>query len=184
MSDTLPALGVRDAGPDDAPLVADILVEAFQRDPLAAWLHPHPDMRRAAHVSMFAELLRAPPAGARVQLAEDDGAAAIWLPPGARPDGSGPPNERPEVALLFAKLAAARPLTQAWYLAFLGARRKGGGGGSALLNHGLDRLDGPVSLWTGNPANLAFYGRFGFAETSRHTVADVTAFWMLRPSQP
>ena len=129
---------------------------------------------------MFAGLMQAPPEGAIVHVTVDLGAAAIWLPPSTKPDWNGPPDVRAEVNELFAEIEAAAPDFPVWYLAFLGARRSWAGGGTALLRNILDRVDGPVALWTGNPANVAFYGRFGLSETSRHSVEGASASWLLR----
>ena len=174
-------IGVRDAEPEDTTAIVDILVDAFQRDPLAFWLYPDPEIRRAQHREMFAGLMQKRPEGAMVHVTIDLGAAAIWLPPSTKPNWNGQPDVRADVNELFAQIEAAAPDFPVWYLAFLGARRSGAGGGTALLRNILDRVDGPVALWTGNPANVAFYGRFGFREVSRHSVGRACASWLLRP---
>ena len=173
-------MGVRDAEPQETIAVVEILVDAFQRDPLAFWLYPDPDIRRAQHRDMFAGLMQEPPEGAIVHVTADLGAAAIWLPPSTKPNWNGPPDVRADVNELFAQVEAAAPDFPVWYLAFLGARRSGAGGGTAILEYMLDHVEGPVALWTGNPANVAFYGRFGFSETSRHSVKGASACWLLR----
>lgn len=76
----------------------------------------------------------------------------------------------------------------AWYLSVLGVRplSRGRGIGAALLRQGLAVADGagvPVALETWSPASVAFYARFGFAETASFPapVPGATLRLMVRP---
>ncbi len=184
------ALSVRDMAPGEEAVVVAILVDAFDRDPLAHWLYPNADERRANHEKIFGEVVRTPPPGTLIEVTSDLGTVAIWYPPGTtggrNDDPSGttggnddPSGPTPDAAALFAAIDAATPPQPFWNLAFLGARVRGAGGGSALLRHRLSALgDVPSALWTGNEANLAFYARFGFVPVSRHDVPRASAWWL------
>ncbi len=169
---------VRALRPGEEAAAVDVLVDAFERDPLGRWLFPDRDTRRDAHHGLFAELISAHIPGATVDVTEPLDAAAIWLPPGCGPDLDTPPATAPAAAELFALLKASKPTGDFWYLAFLAARTPGTGAGSALLHHRLDTLEGTVALWTGNEANVGFYTRFGFAARSRCDVPGASAWWM------
>jgi hypothetical protein len=168
----------------EEPKVVATLVEAFDSDPFARWLFPDPDKRRDSHRFFFSGTLDERPPGAIVETTEDFAAAAIWYPPGGVPDLSPPPDSTAAVAAFFAEIAAATPSQPFWYLAFLGARRSGAGGGSSLLWHRLAAIRGKTALWTANEANLGFYGRFGFAPVSEHHADGASAWWLTRGDSP
>ena len=58
-----------------------------------------------------------------------------------------------------------RPPGPFWYLAALGAAQQGRGVGTTLLEHRLDRIEGPAYLESSNERNLPLYERFGFRVT-------------------
>ncbi len=154
------------------------LVQAFARDPLAQWLHPDPEARRAAHIALFTPLLHQPHADALIEVAGDVSAVALWYRPGHVAVARAPEDAAAPAGMFFAAISAAAPREPHWYLAFLGARVAGGGGGSALLRHRLARAGGPVALWTGNPANRAFYARFGLAAGPPVSAGGATGWWL------
>ncbi|MFF3649402.1 GNAT family N-acetyltransferase [Streptomyces sp. NPDC002181] len=105
-------------------------------------------------------------------------AAAFWVPPGAQdkavPDAatiaelSGILGDRAPLFRRAAEAAAGEgPPEPHWYLAVIGAdpAARGQGHGAALLRSGLAKADEaglPVYLESSKPANLPFYGHFGF----------------------
>lgn len=67
-------------------------------------------------------------------------------------------------------LEKAHPDQDAWYLQILGAHPRRGVGGKPVA-HGPERArddDAPCYLQTSDPANVAYYERFGFAVTTCH----------------
>jgi hypothetical protein len=154
------------------------LVQAFARDPLAQWLHPDAEARRAAHTALFTPLLHQPHADALIEVTEDVSAVALWYRPGHVSKANPPEDAAAPAALFFAAIHDAAPREPHWYLAFLAARAPGGGGGSALLRHRLARAGGPVALWTGNPANRAFYARFGLVAGPPVSAGGATGWWL------
>ncbi len=159
--------------------VAAVLVEAFDRDPLARWLYPDRDRRRSNLRKLFSNILLSPPIGAAIEVTANLDAAAIWFPPNSAID-SETPDGTPEAEALFTLIGDATPAIPFWYLAFLGARNSGSGSGSALMRHRLKIIDGNIALWTGNEQNLQFYGKFGFKPISEHRVVGACAWWLVR----
>lgn len=147
---------------------------------------PDPRRRRRALPAFFAATVRD---GARhgTVLAVRDGAevaaVAVWLPPGAFPWSTArklratphllrvalaDPRHTATFARYGANAEAAHPATPHWYLVVLGVRPTAQGRrlGSALVRAGLelaDRDGAACRLETSDPANTAFYERFGFA---------------------
>ena len=169
---------IRAMVPGEAGTLATVLADAFDRAPLAQLLSPDPATRRTSLTTLFAEELALPPHRATVETTTSLDAVAIWYPPGHDLRLTPAPGEAGPAAAFFASIAAAAPPGPFWYLAFLGARAPGTGGGTALLRHGLARIDGPAALWTAHAPNVGFYRRFGFTVVSEHRHAIATAWWM------
>ena len=159
--------------------VAAVLVEAFDRDPLAQWLYPDRDRRRSNLHKLFSNILLSPPLGAAIEVTANLDAVAIWLPPNSKLD-SEPPDTASEAQALFALIEEATPDIPFWYLAFIGVKTSGTGSGSALMQHRLNIIRGAIALWTGNEKNLRFYEKFGFKPISEHRVLGVNAWWLTR----
>jgi GNAT superfamily N-acetyltransferase len=85
---------------------------------------------------------------------------------------------RPEAGDFFARIADASPKLPYWSLAFLGARVRGAGLGSALVRYRLARTSGDVALWTANASNLKFYEKFGFKVAREVDGLGVSAWWL------
>ncbi len=171
---------VRPMASGETGRVIDVLTEAFQREDLASWMHPEPAARRDAMHALFDEVVGSADEDVEIDVTDDLGAAAVWYPPGHRAGGVGE-FDRPDVTELFRQIDVLVPPGPHWYLAFLGAARRGGGGGRALLTHRLGSIEGPASLWTATEANLAFYARFGFEVAGEAEVPGRKAWWMVRP---
>lgn len=107
---------------------------------------------------------------------------AAWLPPGAFPWSrwrkaratpaflrvlAADPRAFPTFARLGANAERAHPEEPHWFLEVLGIRPEAQrqGWGTRLVQPALDRADAagvPCALETSDPANVAFYERFGF----------------------
>ena len=71
----------------------------------------------------------------------------------------------------------ARPHEEFWYLAGVGAVRRGEGIGSALLRHRLDRVRGPAYLESSKQENIPLYERFGFELREAISLPDGPDLW-------
>ena len=165
----------------DAKRAFDTLVLAFAADPVERWLYPE------AH-----EYLRWFPAflaafggrafdGQTVWRLGDFSAVALWLPPGAEPDGesivavlaeSVAPAKHDDVFSVVGQMDEAHPTFPHWYLPWFGVdpALQGVGLGGELMEQCLQIVDQdhlPVYLETPNPRSLPFYGRQGFEVTGR-----------------
>jgi ribosomal protein S18 acetylase RimI-like enzyme len=165
---------------------ADVLVASHTNYPAFRHIFPDPRRRVRALRPFFAATLRdAIPFGsvyAGVDAAAP-AAIAVWLPPGAFPwTGArqaraapglvqtmiAAPRSFPAFMGLGSNAARAHPTEPHWYLVVLGVRpgHQGRGHGSRLLAAGLRHADSNGTacyLETSDPANVAFYQRFGFA---------------------
>ena len=168
-------LFVKRAGADDAALVGEILGEAFGADPVARWITPNPEYPRwcwPVVVSLFWPYHE-------VYVTENGLGAAMWVPPGAKPDiklslamlwnswrrfGTG------SILRLFrimSMMGKYHPKDNHYYLFAIGVRSgsKGQGIGSALLENVLQKCDCEnvgAYLENSNSQNLPFYQRHGF----------------------
>ena len=172
--------GIRAAEASDYPGLTSVLVDAFQNDPLAVWLYPDADARRLKHRVMFTATLADPGEEGMIDMTDSGDGVAIWRRVSRPIAGDAPPGARPAAAELFTRIAAASPAPPFWNLAFMGIRARGLGLGSAMLQHRLAHLEGPVSLWTANPANLPFYERMGLRTSRRIGVPGIDVWWLAR----
>jgi GNAT superfamily N-acetyltransferase len=195
---------IRTADEGDRELVARLLDEAFQDDPVSVWVFPDAAHRRAKHpglMGMFTEVVLAE---GRVDVTEDGTACALWLPVPAdaghadeEDDGPvrlreavDPDNER--VELIGRLTAGIHPAGRAHeYLWMIGVapERQGEGLGTALVRSVLDRCDReglPAYLEASNADSRRLYERLGFALTGRPLdLPDGPRMWpMWREPQP
>lgn len=178
---------VAPARSSDVPVLADVLAQAFDDDPVIGWMMPRPDTRRARATRLFSTLTRnlhLVSGGAEV-VRDSDGAlvgAALWDPP-----GHWRASTLRQLAILPGLFRAlGRNMTMAgeaselmqgvhptephWYLAVVGSAPavRGRGFGHALLRSRLDRCDAegmPAYLESSKPGNIPYYERFGFVLT-------------------
>jgi ribosomal protein S18 acetylase RimI-like enzyme len=156
--------------------VVDILVAAFENDPVERWMYPEPE-RYFAHFPVFLAAFGGKAFETRTAWRLGDfSAVALWLSPGAEPDDDAivkvlsetvSPVLHGDLFAVLDQMTAAHPEFPHWYLPWLavdpGLQGKGLGG--ALLEHGLRIVDAshlPVYLETPNPRTVAFYARHGF----------------------
>jgi GNAT superfamily N-acetyltransferase len=164
---------------DEARVIAT-LVSAFIADPVERWLFPEPLQYLTDFATFVAAFGGAGFASGTVFRLGDFAAVAIWIPPGAEPDGASivaalsqsvPSEKQADAFAVLEQMDAAHPKDPHWYLPWLGvdSGRQGTGLGAALLRHGLARVDGdhlPAFLETPNPRTVPFYERHGFVVSS------------------
>ena len=176
---TAPPAGIRRAAADDAPLLVDVLVDAFDADPFFRWMFGPDEAAFRAGLHRWIELVvgLALPRG-EGWLAGDDG-AAIWLPPGAElADAEGLAlvggllgelvGERVgDVLAAIGSGSMSVPDEPHWLCLYIGVRprARGGGIGRALMAPGIQASDAsgaPSHLVSTNPATAPFYERLGY----------------------
>jgi len=176
---------IRPARPADLEDVTRVLAEAFAEDPVLAGFVPAGPRQLERLALLFAALLRSGPLPAgTVDVAVDARGgilgAAVWEAPGGiathRTLRQAPTFFRAlgvagalRAAVRLRTLDRARPGLPHWRLAEVGvsATARGLGVGSALLAHGLARVDADRSaayLESSTERNRALYRRNGFAE--------------------
>lgn len=186
-------LEVRPATRADRRDVVRVLATAFDDDPVVRWLVPP---GRPLGPLFGAHVRSANAAQQHVDLAVLDGepvGAAIWHEPGYRLAvwrqlGSVPRyamalgRQLQRGAALESLMHRARPHEEFWYLAGIGAVRRGEGIGSALLRHRLAQVRGPAYLESSKQENIPLYARFGFDLRDGLQLPDGPELWpMWRP---
>ena len=152
------------------------LVSAFTDDPVERWLYPE----LSEYLAHFPRFLAA--FGGRafdeqtVWRLGECSAVALWLPPGAQPDGdaitsvlteTASPDKHDDTFAVLEQMDVAHPTYPHWYLPWFGVdpALQGKGLGGELMDHCLGIVDTshlPAYLETPNPRNLSFYKRHGF----------------------
>jgi len=161
------------------------LQNSFLNLDFSVWLTPDLEERKALLTGIFTALLSKPESEVLVEATSDLSAVAIWeLPSAAKaPEEESAVGDSP-AARLFAAIHRASPdRSKHWYLAFLASR--GAGAGSALLRHrmaALAAVSAPFCLFTGSPANLTYYRRFGLSCLTRVETDGVAAWWFVGPA--
>lgn len=184
--------------------VAQVLAEAFARDPVWGWAYPMAVAEPARVAPVWTLWVRSAVARGTLWVTERCEAVSVWTPPGATeltdadaalfaPLTEGLIGGRaPQVLAAVDAFEAARPTApEHHYLSLLGTAdaHRGRGLGIALLATVLERIDaehGAAYLESTNPANDARYARLGFRPHGTFTVeaagAIVTTMW--RPPRP
>ena len=167
---------VRSIAPADRARAVATVALAFATDPMMRWSFPDP-VRYFGIAREFIDAFggHAVEHGSADE-AGDFAAAALWLPPGVKPDGEAmgaiieanmPAERMLDGASLMEQVNRFHPHEPHWYLPLIGTDpvHQGKGYGSALLAHAMRRCgrDGlPAYLESSNPANVPLYERFGF----------------------
>ena len=171
---------VRRATTADAPAITDMLVRAFDDDPVSNFMFAGPRRRRLGLHSFFrSELGHHYLPHGQVYVTNDLSGAALWGPPGRvrhpvlellQLFPTAPfllsPHTISAVKLLFT-VEGLHPSEPHWYLFTLGTapERQGQGVGSALLRAMLTLIDEagePAYLESSKQRNVPLYARFGF----------------------
>ncbi|MGZ4629568.1 MAG: GNAT family N-acetyltransferase [Oryzihumus sp.] len=184
--------GPRVASPDDATTVTGLVVGAFFDDPTWSWAFPDPGARRGQHRAFWGLFVEGALRHDWVWLAAGDVATSIWIPPGrsdmseeqeARmeallPDLLGPGSGSARVSEALELFEAAHPRDEPhYYLSLLATdpAQRGHGYGLALLADNLRLIDAEGAgayLEASNPANVALYERYGFAQVGAFDLPD------------
>jgi GNAT superfamily N-acetyltransferase len=161
---------------NEIPRAIATLVLAFVGDPIERWLWPDAEQ----YLTHFPNFIQA--FGGRafkertVWQLGGSAAVALWLPPGAEPDGDAisallaetvSPDLHEDTFAVLAQMEAAHPTFAHWYLPWFGvdAALQGRGLGARLMEHCLGIVDAthqPAYLETPNPRTVPFYERHGF----------------------
>jgi ribosomal protein S18 acetylase RimI-like enzyme len=162
------------------PRVIATLVSAFIADPVERWLFPEPH-QYLTHFPVFVAAFGSEAFTRQtVWTLGEFAAAAVWIPPGAEPDGEMiiavlrervAAEKHDEAFAVLEQMDEAHPRYPHWYLPWLGVDtgRGGTGLGGELLRQCLEVVDAdrlPAFLETPNPRTIPFYERHGFEVTS------------------
>ena len=162
------------------------LVVAFAADPVERWLYPDAEQYLACFPAFLAAFGgRAFDAQSVYRLGEYS-AVALWLAPGAEPDGDAiaavladtvSPGQHDDMFAVLGQMEAAHPAYPHWYLPWFGVdcALQGRGLGTELLRPCLaavDRSHLPAYLETPNPRTIPFYERAGFEVTGAAQAGD------------
>jgi GNAT superfamily N-acetyltransferase len=181
-------LEVREATAADRRDLVRVMAAAFDDDPVTRWLVPpgrslHPLFTAHARWAHFA------PGCTDLAVIEDEVVGvAFWDPPGFRVSALRQVAAIPFYARALGRhlgrgaaaesvMHRARPHDEFWYLAGVGAARRGQGIGSALLRHRLDRIRGAAYLESSKRENIALYERFGFGLREAISLPDGPDLW-------
>lgn len=180
-------VAIRAADEGDRELVVRLLDEAFQDDPVSSWVFPGEDHRRTTHHRLMAAFADIVLAEGRIDVTEDGAACALWLslPAAGHAQAEGgdeeeamrlreavdPANERVErIARLLAESHPADRAHEYLWMVGVAPRRQGGGLGTTLIRHVLDRCDRerlPAYLEASSARSTRLYQRLGFVFTGR-----------------
>jgi ribosomal protein S18 acetylase RimI-like enzyme len=156
--------------------VVATVVAAFISDPVERWLWPEA-WQYLNHFPRFVAAFGSAAFAADTVCALDDFAAvALWIPPGAAPDGdlivailrdTVAARQHADVFAVLEQMDRAHPRRRHWYLPWLAVdpSRQQAGLGSRMLVRGLARVDAdhlPAYLETPNPRTVPLYERHGF----------------------
>ncbi len=181
---------MRDLLAVDRDAAARALANAFEDDPMMTFLAPDPARRARMLPAYFTAVIRQASRRGRLRTAAVDGAplgASIAMPPATYPLPLLPQlTEWPAIVAAGARstyrnfttippIDRLRPTEPYWYVMYLGVcgPSQGAGLGRQLLEPVLadaDRDGLPTYLVTMKEANLAWYGRFGFAVRTTTTM--------------
>jgi len=181
--------------------VATVYADAFVNDPGWVSVGPDSERRRWNYVRRIcgAEVRVAARLGGKVLVGEDDGvqtSALVYYPPDGRPtsllltlaEAPGAALAGPVVVARSLKAESSmfggQPEEPHLYVSLLAVRpsHQRGGRGRKLLNAALaeaDSLGVLAHLTTANPANLPYYGQFGFEVSSEIVLPRGAPLWFM-----
>jgi GNAT superfamily N-acetyltransferase len=185
---------------DQAKLLADILSDSFENDPVMNWVIPNTKLY-PGFFQMLAENLILP--NGHAYLDSQGRGAALWLPPGIHFDMpmnlrqlfmvlrlvfSRGPKVLPRLETVQETMGRLHPTEPHYYLQSVGARQAhtGQGVGSALIKEVTklcDEQQMPAYLESSNELNVPLYERHGFETFHLEELGgDGPPMWfMLRP---
>jgi GNAT superfamily N-acetyltransferase len=171
-----PSTEIRIATSDDMPRAVSAIVAAFLTDPPARFAWPSPHDYLLAMPVATREFAGSSFRHGTAYVSADFSGAALWLPPGAQPDGealervfrdTAKREHLGDLVSTFEKMEKFHPREAHWYLPQIGVEpnAQGKGIGAALMRHALARCDQervPAYLEASKPQNIPFYLRYGF----------------------
>ncbi len=188
--------------PERRAAVANVLAEAFEHDPMQAWLFPNAERRMQRLRRFYERDLAVRLEGCTTTCLLGEAAVACWQAPGE--SGTLPLRSALQLAPCVWSVAAHHPLAGTrllaavlrqrpdephWYLSHLAVRPgdQGRGLGRTLLHWGIERADEEgvgTYLETANPDNLPFYRSAGYSQVGLVRSGDAPNVWTLwrRPS--
>jgi GNAT superfamily N-acetyltransferase len=167
---------IKIAQASDEASAIDVLTLAFSGDPMARWSLPNV----SKYLAIFSSITKAFGAKAfgrgTAYIADDFAGAALWLPPGVKPDektlkrlfdenvGDDVKKDMPGI---FEQMEKFHPAEPHWYLPMIGVDPafQGAGVGSALMTEALKAVDRDgllAYLESSNQRNISLYERHGF----------------------
>jgi ribosomal protein S18 acetylase RimI-like enzyme len=179
--------------PDERARAYATLVLAFITDPAERWLYPDAQQ----YLTHFPRFLAAFGGRAFDEKTawrfQDFSSVALWLPPGAEPDGdaivevlinSVATDKHEELFSIFEQMDATHPTSPHWYLPWFGVdpALQGQGVGSVLMARCLRIVDEdhlPAYLESPNARNISFYERHGFEVVARTQAGDAPVITMM-----
>jgi GNAT superfamily N-acetyltransferase len=187
---------VKVIGAEDRQRAVASLTLAFSSDPVVRWAWPGQEQ----YLAYWPRFIQAFGGGAfdhgTAHGLEDCMAVALWLPPGAEPDGEalmGLARESmndetfEDIGGVFVQMDDYHPTDEHWYLPLTGVDpiAQGRGLGAALLRHALKTCDSdglPAYLEATSPRNRNLYLRHGFNVIQVIQAGSSPPLWaMLRP---
>jgi ribosomal protein S18 acetylase RimI-like enzyme len=195
-TETLNEVEILGAGPDEAPVAAGIIADAFQHLDVAKWLVPDPEQRRSVvERNMLIWTTHAIKHGL-ISLTADETGVAVWFPT-AEPVPAPDDYDEKLVGACGQWTDQFRRLDDTFevhhphgephhHLAFLAVRpgHQGEGIGTALLHYHHEMYpDVAMYLEASSRTSRALYLRHGYLDRGRFTLPDGPPLWaMWRPS--
>ncbi len=171
-----PSTEIRSATSDEMPRAVAAIVAAFLTDPPArfAWPSPHDYLQTMPLATR--EFAGSSFKHGTAYVSADFCGAALWLPPGVKPNGealekvfrdTAKREHLDDLLATFEKMEQSHPREAHWYLPQIGVdpNAQGKGLGAELMRHALARCDQERALAyleASKPQNIPFYLRHGF----------------------
>lgn len=151
-------------------------VLAFVTDPMARWISDRAALFLEATGDFFDAFGGRAFDYGTAWTANDGQAVAMWLPPGAEPDGermvaileeNASAGKLEDMMVVLEQMEEYHPREEHWYLPIIGCDPLylGQGLGGMLMKAALERVDAdgmPAYLESSNPRNVSLYERHGF----------------------
>jgi GNAT superfamily N-acetyltransferase len=167
---------IRSATADELPRAIAAIVAAFLTDPPARFAWPSPHDYLLAMPLAAREFAGSSFKHGTAYVSADFCGAALWLPPGVRPDEAALERSFRDTAkrehlddllATFEKMGQSHPKQPHWYLPMIGVEpnAQGKGLGAKLMRHALARCDQEQALAyleASKPQNVPFYLHHGF----------------------
>jgi ribosomal protein S18 acetylase RimI-like enzyme len=193
-TNTADTIQIHKASRAEVSRIATMLARAFFDDPVFRWICPDERRRRVLLPAFFSLIAETVQHHDEIYLAAQGTGAALWVPPGqvlvAEEHADEFGRRLEEIAGVDAERAFAvsklidehHPPGSYYFLQFMGIEpaSQGGGVGSALLTHMLERCDGEAArayLDATSPDNKRLYERHGFRASGEYAPEGGPPLW-------